>query len=403
MNPTTVKEKQKNHQLLFVKNKLTADASGKLPTRLELLKAGKWVNSWKGDLEITVPDLLEMKLNFAKGIGLPGGGSEGAPIDFSHEDWDKAAAWIKALEVDELAGILYASEIEWTSSGREAIEGGEFKFFSPSVYPACLGTWQDPEDPTHTAQNVLMGGGLTNIPFFKGLTGLKASQTSQDGGRENVIYLANEGEEMDLAALRTKKKEELSAEEVAFLTEHKTELTAEEQIATGLTEATPPAPSTVITNTETETPEVAPELAALTADLKSGKKVVVDAEEYNGLKASVQNHGAQLEDYRKKEIAGRVDAHVKRGAIKADQADRWNGLIMADATNEDLLKELPDNQLLASEIGQNGVEGSALEQLRTKANEIKETSKVDFSIAMIQARKENPQLATDADEEMKTK
>ena len=112
MKPTAVTEQQK-HQLLFVKNRLTADSNKQLPTRVQIIKAGIWENSWKGDIEITVDDLIETRLNFIRGIGLPGGGSEGAPVDYSHEDWAKAAFWIKELEVDEVAGILWASVIEW--------------------------------------------------------------------------------------------------------------------------------------------------------------------------------------------------------------------------------------------------------------------------------------------------
>ena len=407
MNPTAVKNQQ-NGQMLFVKNRLTADQNRQLPTRIQIIKAGIWENSWKGDIEITTDDLLEMKLNFNRGVGLPDNGSEGAPVDYSHEDWSKAAFWIKALEVDEATGILWASEVEWTPAGKDAVLSGEFKFFSPSVYPRSIGKWQNPEDPTDTAQNVLLGGGLTNIPFFKGLTGLNASQTPEGGGKENVIYFAKEGETMDLATLRTKKKDELTSEEVAFLTEHKAELTAEEQLATGVTEpvAAAPAPAP---EAEAEKPAVVePELAALTADLKSGKKVVVDAVEYSGLKASAKKSADMLEAMEKKNIEERVAAHVARGAIKADQSERWVGLIQADVTNEELLKELADNPLVASELGSEGDQGSSIAQLRIKANEIAKTSsesgaKIDFSTAMIQARKENPDLAKEADAEIREK
>lgn len=404
MNPTAVTQNRKD-QLLFVKNRLVADSTTReLPTRLQIIKAGVWTNSWKGDLEITVTDLQEMKLNFDKGIGLPDNGSEGAPVDYKHEDWDKAAFWIKALEVDETTGILWASEIEWTPAGREAVLSGEFKFFSPSVYPACLGTWQDPEDPTHTAQNVLLGGGLTNIPFFKGLTGLKASQTPQGDGRENVIYIAEEGEDMDLATLRTTKKEDLTAEQIEFLKDNKAELTAEEQINLGLAEAetqTPVVPSATITPTEQTTAPNA-EAVALQASIKAGTHVVVPAAEHAALKASAEQSAAKLADMEKKEVAARVDAHVKRGAIKQDQAEKWTGLILADASNEDLLVSLPENKLIASEIGGNGSAVSAVDQLKAAAIKTVTDSegKVEFSTALNQARKENPTLAEQADAEI---
>ena len=405
MNPTTVNKQQKNHQLLFIKNRLTADATGAMPTRIEILKAGKWENSWKGDLEILVTDLQEMKLNFDKGIGLPGDGSEGAPIDFSHEDWAQAAGWIKALEVDEVNGILYASEIEWSAEGIEAIEGKMFKFFSPSVYPACLGSWFDPEDPTNTAQNVLVGGGLTNIPFFKGLTGLKASQSSNDGARENVIYLANEGEEMhDLAVLRTKNKADLSAEELTFLSDHKSELTAEEQIATGLVEAPATQAEAVITNEDPDAASVSPEVVALQASIKAGTHVVIEADKLTQLQASADKSAKLLADMRKKEIEGKVDAAIAAGKIKSDQKEKWVGRIVADATILEDLEALPENKLLASEIGASQQEGSAKSQLEAKILAAQEADpKLDRVAAISFARKANPELAKAYDEELKAK
>lgn len=406
MNPTAVKEQHKNNQLLFIKNKLTADASGELPTRIEILRIGKWENSWKGDLEILTSDLLEMKLNFAKGVGLPGGGSEGAPIDFSHEEWAEAAAWIKALEVDEVNGILYASEIEWSDAGKSAIEGKRFKFFSPSVYPACLGSWSDPEDPTNTAQNVLMGGGLTNIPFFKGLTGLKASQSSADDGRENVIYLANEGEEMDLAVLRTKKKEELTPEESTFLGEHKAELTAEEQITTGLTEVPAPVEKTAaelaLEKEQEEANAVTPTTVALEASLKAGTHVVVKAEDYNSLQASATASANKLAAMELEATQGRVEAAVKAGKIKSDQAEKWVGRITADSTILEDLEALPANSLLASELGTAAAEGSAKAQLESKIQAAREADpKLSYGQATSQVRAANVELAQAYDKEIK--
>lgn len=408
MNPTAVKQ-QKNHQLLFIKNKLTADAGGKLPTRIEILRAGKWENSWKGDLEILIADLWEMKRNFDKGVGLPDGGSEGAPIDFSHNEWAEAAGWIKALEVDEANGILYASEIEWSDAGITAIEGKRFKFFSPSVYPACLGSWSDPEDPTNTAQNVLMGGGLTNIPFFKGLTGLKASQSANDSGRENVIYLANEGEDMDLAVVRTKKKEDLTPEELTFLGEHKAELTAEEQIATGL-EAAPaadPAPTpaeAVINNQDPVEATPSAEAVALQASINAGTHVVVSAADYQGLQASVQASASKLAAIEKAETETRVDAAIAAGKIKSDTKDKWVGRILADKTILEDLESLPENKLLADEIGDANAEGSAKAQMDSKIQAAREADpKLSYADAVSAVRKNNPELRAAYDEEIKSK
>jgi phage I-like protein len=347
---------------------IQASATGEAPSRIELVPSGQWLNSWKGNLEITIGDLNEMKTNFDAGKGLPGGGSAGAPIDYAHEDWEKAAGWIKEVQVE--GGMLVATAIEWTKSAIEAIQEGEFKFISPSFYPACMGMWCDPEDPTITARNVLMGAGLTNIPFFKGLSGLKASQSANGSTeKDDTIYISKEikgdTKTMELATIRAKSPNEITADERAFLVENRSQLTAAEEVAFNLDNKQDDKIDASITA------EVQ-EAMKLQASIKAGTHKLVAVADQDALQASVTALSSKIDAYENEKIEKLVQTHIARGAIKADQLSKWITAVKADATNKELLENLPSNQILASEaVGDEGGDASDQEnKIHEKASAV---------------------------------
>lgn len=382
---------------------ITADASGTVPERIEILKAGMWPDgSAKGHLDITIPNLVEMVSNFDRGVGMPGGAGTGLPIDYGHEEWAQAAGWMKSLEL--IGDTLYA-HVEWSTSGLAALQGKEYKCISPSFWPGCLGQWQDPENPDITASNVLVGAGLTNIPFFKGLTPIMAST-----GSNNVMYISANNKETStvptLDEVRIKDATSLTDEEKQVLADNKADLSADELSKFNLTEAVDKA----IENKEvekveevTETEEVK-EAVAIAASVKSGEKMVVNASEFTSLKGQVEASAKKLAEYELKDTAAFVTAHIARGAIKADQATEWTKRIVADNSMKDLLTSLPDNKVLAAEMGDSSTENtiSAYAQLKEKAEKIVADRKVSYGDAITAARRENPELVKAADDETKT-
>lgn len=321
---------------------IVADTKGNLPTRIEVLKVGMWDTTNHGMFMISPQDIDQMIQNFNDGIGLPGQGTIGAPIDFGHDSDEEAAGWMVALSTD--GNTLYA-DVEWTASGTIALEGKNYKCFSPEFYPACRGGWEDSEQYGVIIPNVLVGGGLTNIPLFKGLKPITASNKNGDKIRnnDNVIYISasvKENKSMTLEEVKVKELSQLTDEEKAFITEQKANLSTEELTKFGLGTA-PVAPVVVVE----DTPVVDPELAVITASLKSGESVVIKASQLKALEDTAQ-------DYRKEKASQVVMAHVNRGAIKADSIDAWTSQVMADQKNtEELLKSIPDNKLLADDIG----------------------------------------------------
>jgi hypothetical protein len=347
MSPTQVENKNISNArtfkaLGFIKSDQGTDV---IPKRIELIKAGQWPDdSNKGYLKITKADLEEFKSNFDNGVGMPGGKGFGLPIDFSHEEWAAAAGWIKELEI--VGNTLFAN-VEWSKSGATALTNGDFKCISPSFYPACLGSWHDPEDWSNTAQNVLVGAGLTNIPFFKDLKPIMASTTSGEGSNEdkNVIYVnasaRKEEKHMQptLEEVRAKDNDVLTDEERQILADNKADLNADELKKFGFEVKADTKPQ----------PKANPVKAS---DVKGNEgNVVMAAAEVKQLNDRIGTLEEAVKASNKKDIESEVDTHIARGAIRADQKDAWVEKITADNSNKDLLVALPDNQVLASAQG----------------------------------------------------
>lgn len=387
---------------------IMADGSKTAPTEIEVLRAGTWpASSMKGPMTITTADLQEFKANFDAGIGMPKGLKQ-LPIDFSHDSWDKAAGWMTALTV---VGDSLMAAVEWSDDGKAALEGGMFKCISPSFWPACCGEWYDPEDPDNTARNVLVGAGLTNIPFFSDLQPVMASTKSKEGKatvNENIIYIEADKKEptMTLDEIRVKEASVLNDDEKKFLADNKKELSAEELKKFSLEEepaadpadpADPPAPADPADDPSNK-PVSDPEMASITADIKSGKRLVVDAAQYNKLTTDVKA-------MKRKEIEASVDTHIARGAIKADQKDKWADLIEADEKMAETLTALPDNPILAGTQGasEGAASATAVEAMNEKAQAIVDADKsetpITFNAAFKKAMNENPDLAKQLNDE----
>jgi phage I-like protein len=414
---TLVGNKTNNVQAARIITKVKADASGKVPDVIEMIPSGMWPNSWKGSLEITENDLQEYVDNFNTGVGLPDSGSEGAPVDYSHDDHQKAGGWIKKVYIQ--AGVLMA-QIEWTPAAIQSIKDGEFKFISPSFYPRCLGHWCDPENPERTAVNVLLGAGLTNIPFFKGMKGIKASQ--YDGGEQGHSLFISASQERNTM---TKTLEELrktpvgeianlSDEDKAVLSGAKDQLTADEQVAFGLVETptpaadTPPSPSDVIQNTPADGgTKLTPEAVAVQASINAGTHKLVATNELEGLKASLKVQGETIQKYERERIDASVTKAIAEGKIVASEANDWGDRIEKDPTMQKTLDNLRPNPIVASEIGDaNGSAQTATAQIKAEAAKLVASAKesgetLEIGTAMGRVIASNPALGSQYQDEVR--
>lgn len=340
-------------------HQISADATGTLPTRFELLKVGYWHTQDHGDIMISPSDLQEYYEHYLAGYGRSGGEKKSQlPINFGHKSKDKAAGWFDiAVEGD----TLWAVNVIWSKSGKEGILGGEWKFISAEFYPVGRGGWPDPLDWDHFVENVIDGAALTNIPLFSQLNPVMASAKAGDGHDKIDVFVITASQDkersMDLATIRAKKTEELTEEEKTFVAQNKDQLTAEEQTKFGLEvkkEETPAAPEGG--DDKTKTPQEGEKVAvteeqeaAVAASLKKKGFVMVEADRMKSLEETADR-------YEKDQATAIVKAHIGRGAIVADQEDRWVSRLMASrgsarADLESDLKALPSNEVFASMQG----------------------------------------------------
>lgn len=398
------------------------DANGNIPTRLPLVSTFKHENSIKGaNFEINVDDAREMIDHFDSCIGFPTeDATTGLAIDFKHEYDDEAGGWIKGLELsidphNPDHATIYANPVEWSDSGEAAIRGGRFKMISPS---GALGRkngrvtlWSNPNNVKEKYSNVIDGAGLTNIPYQRAMSPIRADRRP-DGEYDKVIVVddvqqTTEEQGMNLDAVRIKERDDLSVKELDFLAENRESLKPEE-----LTKFKLEAPAATDTHDELST-EDKETLAAI----KSGSKKVVSAAEQTAEKERLDRLDATVAKYEAKEVSDLLDAHIKRGALKQDQKEFWSKQLLSatDDTQrkafESALDALESNDKLAVELGtgEDVQAGStAREQLDALAKKkveaaAKKGDALTYADALKQVYRENNDLRTQDSQESKSK
>ncbi len=413
---------------------VTLDASGEVPIRIPLMSTFDLPNSNRGHFEVNIDDLRAMKDKFDKKIGFPTlDGGTGLPIDEDHsvvkgDNYSsKAMGWIKGLELevdpnDATKGVLYSNPTEWTDEGEQAIKNGRFKMISPmgafGRKNGKLSMFASHLDLKTKFSNIITGAGLTNEPFQSMMQPIRLSKGGQlTHDFDTVIYVYDQQQNkqelssMTIDELRIKERDDLTVPELDFLTEHKSELVAEELSKFKLDE-------------EVAGDEPADQLSAeekqTLAAIKDGTKKVVDTAAETVEQERLTKLESTVDSYRKKDVQAVLDSHVKRGAIKQDQATLdgfWGKQLLAATTEDeqkvitDTLDALPENKQLAEEIGSGAdiaAGSTAREQLDALAKKkVDEASKKGESLvygdALKQVLKENAELKTLDAQEQKTK
>ena len=129
---------------------------------------GEYDHPLYGKVTIT-PEVADVfKRNFDENVY----GQE-IPISYDHFGADaakgnKAAGWVKAVRVAS-DGVFWT--VAFTEEAASEIESGAWKYFSPEFYDV----WQNPETKLISSY-VIVGGALTNRPFFKGMVPLNFSE-----------------------------------------------------------------------------------------------------------------------------------------------------------------------------------------------------------------------------------
>ena len=127
-------------------------------------------------------------------------------IDFNHDD-KEASGWVTGFywagDNAEFGGVR--AKVDWTSKGEEALQGKNYRKFSPTFTLNAKGEIDG---------TTLNAGGLVNRPAFKDITPIVASDGEYQKTDSNMAEIKEEKiKEEVLNQDDSKKKEEVSAQE----------------------------------------------------------------------------------------------------------------------------------------------------------------------------------------------
>lgn len=348
----------------FIRNiKIEADAQGNLPSSIQLLRAGSWNTPWHGDFEISPDDIHQFVANYKANVGLPEESDGKIQVNYGHKSYDKAAGWLSNLRAEEVDGVLsLIGDVEWTPDGLKALQDGEWRYISPEFNPRAL-PWEDPEEEWRMVANVITGAGLTNIPLFKKLKKVAASERPEPSGSSNQ---SKEGEPMKfkLEEVRTLEASAITADHRTFLEANKAELTAEElakfDIKADEAPADPADPTPAPTKVEGD-----------------AQPVTISASELASLQAAAQQGVQAAHKLAHNEASAFASARIEAGQVKSGQKDSIVKILMASSEEartelEGFLEGLPVNEKInAGELGDGGktITASAGAELHTKVVE----------------------------------
>jgi phage I-like protein len=374
-----------------------------LPDEIHVVPTGKWQHPNYGEMEITSATVSEFVQNFKDMV------RRDLPITAGHDNGMnggelEAIGWFKEL-IDRGVNGLYAV-VEWTEEGKRLLSNRAFKYFSPEFYEK----YEDPETGD-TREHVLVGGALTNRPYFKELDPVVAFSEPR------IITKFNEhNNDMNLKDILAKKPEELSDAEKAFVREHKSELDADQTtVFESVLVETPSETDEEKTAREQKEKEDANEAAGLNRDgsakvvaSERGTKVITMSEaEVTALRTAADAGAKALQKIEASERAQKAARMVfsssnKDGRFTPKQQPALESFMATlSEKQQDQLINLVNNmpKMQFGEIGDGGKEndGSAA----TIYSEIKgladakilaSEGKLKFSQALLQVYAEKPEL-----------
>lgn len=287
-------------------------ASDKAPKEIHVLPVGKWNHPAYGPIVITREDIADFKHNFDEGL------RKGIPITEGHEVMDEkpAVGWFTEL-IDRGANGLFAI-IEWTEKGKTLLSDKAYKFFSPEFYSE----YEDPET-REIHENVLVGGALTNKPYFKELDAIVLSEQS-------INNQFNEKPMLKLEEVLAKKVEELSDEEKTFLQENKSELN-DEQKETFKSVLEDEKTETDEEKTAREEKEKGDENEKNGLNRDGSAKELTDDEKAQNVKDGKNEDGTEKTELTDDEKQANVDAGKNEdGSKKEEKVDGSEGVVVVD-------------------------------------------------------------------------
>jgi hypothetical protein len=135
--------------------------------KIQVLRQGAFKHPQYGKISFDEKTFKSFIKNFEERVP-----QEHIAYDFKHQPDHGAAAWLKRLFVEE--GGLWA-DVELTKRGAEALKNREFIYFSTEY----VDDYKDRESGKSYGPTIL-GGGLTNRPFIKGMAPTLMSEDREE-------------------------------------------------------------------------------------------------------------------------------------------------------------------------------------------------------------------------------
>lgn len=394
-------------------------ANQDIPEEVELLQTGEEWESPLGEEFTLTRDRFEQAINhFNEGVVHP---DNTLPINEDHRRPGPALGWIKNLSIrdNEDGGFsLWATKVEWTDRGKELLKSKEYRYISAEF--AFI--WIDPNDENHVRDNVLEGAALTNYPLFnkleplvahrKGLTAnhkhekLDSDSTSTSQSRDSRYYRSDSNDRRNTVQLQDilqKDLSDLTDEEVEHLKANKDQLTDEQVEQFGL--------KAEDNNNENENengqPEPGQTVEPSNVEANQGQSVTIEASKLNALQRQAEEGSQALAKLSRMEASQKTETLLasKGGWFPMDQHDNLTEFYMSlDGTQagqfNKLMEALPENTFTKEQGGDHADNRNPYELLREKATEKMEANKeMSFKEAITKARKENPDLANEYDQQ----
>lgn len=404
-------EEIKRLPIVFQVDLRTFNEGEDMPKEIQVLPVGKWNHPSYGPIIITKEDIKIFKENFDKGI------RRDIPITEGHESFDEkpAVGWFVEL-IDKEDDGLFAT-VEWTEKGKTLLSDKAYKYFSPEFYSE----YEDPET-REIHENVLVGGALTNKPYFKELEAVVLS--------EKVINNKLNFSDMTIEEILAKKVEELSAEEKTFLNENVEKLTdeqketfktvieeekkeketeeektaREEKEKTEKEAADKEAAEKEAAEKEAAEKETQEKVDASEFKMNEKGEVVMTAEQAKMLSEKANKGFEASEKLEKAEVRSMSDKIVlseqnsKGKVLPKDGEKVFNFMFGLDEaqrkTFAEIIENIPAGQLLKEKGDGTGTEGTAFAEIESKIKKLMSEDKaIKYSDALNTVCQENKELA----------
>jgi len=357
------------------------------PKDIEILQEGDWDHPSYGMMKITDSDLQDFVENFNAKI------RKDLPINIEHNNTDGAVGWFRKLVIK---GNSLWAKVEWTVKGRQLLKEKVFKYFSPEFYS----TYEDPES-RKIYKNVLVGGAITNTPYFKGLQAIVFSEIAIKAMKTLKDILAKEPKDLtdeEKAELK-KHKEQLSETEVEkfkLVFEEEEQEEEEEKGDQGGEEEKKEEPED---KKDKEEEEEKKEGSEGMIQLSEAKLNLLTANAEEGVKAMAELRSQKATTYVESMTFGEKN---QNGLILSKSKDKVVSFLLSLSSDQaekfkEIVGELPKPKSgLFSEIGKDeaGIEGTPSEKINKLVEaDMKTNDKRTYRESLDLVLAENPDLA----------